>query len=302
MGGKDQVESLLRELKLMRSFLKEADSRKVCNDVLRECVAEIRELTYDAEEVIETFASKVTQNQRIDNLRRLGERGGSSSSTERWEARWPYPHVINDNVVGLDDDIKKLVSILVDGEIDCRVVSAEWEKALFHQQRDEGNGGEMMEDVAVGCLVELVERWMVQVGERGPTLKIKTYRMHDLMRGCKLPNAIDLSKFTKLRKLEIFGSLDIEDCKEGLDKNLPIITSKYLQSLSIDGGGIDPKLLAHLLSSCIYLCELILDGKMDVTRVSPFPFKYSLHMFEKVQAWGRDPVLILEKLPNLRTL
>ncbi|MBA0550009.1 hypothetical protein Golob_020993 [Gossypium lobatum] len=159
-----------------------------------------------------------------------------------------------------------------------------------------------MEDVAEGCLVELVERCMVQVGERGPTLKIKTYRMHDLMRGlclsvakkenfvciiddlhplvaqfaelvleceacenvagCKLPNAIDRSKFTKLRKLEIFGSLHIEDCKEGLDKNLPIITSKYLQSLSIDGGGIDPKLLVRLLSSCVYLCELILDGKM----------------------------------------
>ncbi|KAG8502549.1 hypothetical protein CXB51_001162 [Gossypium anomalum] len=233
-------------------------------------------------------------------------------------------------------------------------------KALFHQQRGEGNGGEMMEDVAEGCLVELVEMCMVQVGERWPTLKIKTYRMHDLMRGlclsvakkenffciiddlhplvaqfaellhinplffkalevpgcwtylfnnfkllrvlecegcenvagCKLPNAIAYSgfccvpdviwkleqlghlylpekmsdktksKFTKLRKLEIFGSLHIEDCKEGLDKNLPIITSKYLQSLSIDGGGIDPKLLAHLLSSCVYLCELILDGKM----------------------------------------
>ncbi|KAH1120875.1 hypothetical protein J1N35_004035 [Gossypium stocksii] len=69
-------------------------------------------------------------------------------------------------------------------------------------------------------------------------------------------------QFTELRKLEILGSLHIEDCKEGLDKNLPIITSKYLQSLSIDGGGIDPKLLAHLLSSCVYLCELILDGKM----------------------------------------
>ncbi|TYJ48442.1 hypothetical protein E1A91_A01G062400v1 [Gossypium mustelinum] len=373
MGGKDQVESLLRELKLMRSFLKEADSRKVCNDVLRECVAEIRELTYDAEDVIETFASKVT----------LKKKGGISNAIKRSacflkEGRLGGILATRNSVYEWQMVFENVKTYLKRG------------KGLCIEDRDEGNGGEMMEDVAVGCLVELVERWMVQVGERGPTLKIKTYRMHDLMRGlclsvakkenffciiddlhplvahllmvvlgvfllwkrkgcwtylfnnfkllrvleceacenvagCKLPNAIgnlihkrflnlrafdfiipkipsslgnlrflqtldlkyqaysgfccvpdfntyncflaDLSKFTKLRKLEIFGSLDIEDCKEGLDKNLPIITSKYLQSLSIDGGGIDPKLLAHLLSSCIYLCELILDGKMDVTRL-----------------------------------
>ncbi|PPD74176.1 hypothetical protein GOBAR_DD28893 [Gossypium barbadense] len=355
LGGKDQVESSLGELKLMRSFLKEADSRK-------------RELAYDAEDVIETFAPKVTLKKkggisnaikrsacflkegrvlhetkskiekitarikeltrelRTYNLRRLGERGDSSSSTES-------------------------TAYFKENKVDAKMEEL-GKKALFHQQRGEGNGGEMMEDVAEGCLVELVERCMVQVGERGPTLKIKTYRMHDLMRvvkaflnskmikymknirimtiavylwwswvffyfgkgrdvghtcstilNCleswnvklvkmlqdrflnlrafdfiipKIPSSLgnlrkfntyncflaDRSKFTKLRKLEIFGSLHIEDCKEGLDKNLSIITSKYLQSLSIDGGGIDPKLLVFLLSSCVYLCELILDGKM----------------------------------------
>ncbi|MBA0550010.1 hypothetical protein Golob_020994, partial [Gossypium lobatum] len=73
LGGKDQVESSLRELKLMRSLLKEADSRKVYNDVLRECVAEIRELAYDAEDVIETFAPKVT----------LKKKGGISNAIKR---------------------------------------------------------------------------------------------------------------------------------------------------------------------------------------------------------------------------
>ncbi|XP_016702095.2 probable disease resistance protein At1g58602 [Gossypium hirsutum] len=46
---------------------------------------------------------------------------------------------------------------------------------------EEGNG-EIMEDVAEGFLDELVERCMVQVGERDPTLKVKTCHMHDLMR------------------------------------------------------------------------------------------------------------------------
>ncbi|MFQ6621250.1 hypothetical protein Gotur_002432, partial [Gossypium turneri] len=48
---------------------------------------------------------------------------GSSSSNQRRELRRPYPHIVDDNVVGLHDDIKKLVSILVDNESNCKVVS-----------------------------------------------------------------------------------------------------------------------------------------------------------------------------------
>ncbi|PQQ09109.1 putative disease resistance RPP8-like protein 2 [Prunus yedoensis var. nudiflora] len=41
---------------------------------------------------------------------------------------------------------------------------------------------DMIEDVSYGCLTELVERCMVQVGKYGSTKKIKTCRLHDLMR------------------------------------------------------------------------------------------------------------------------
>ncbi|CAL8120846.1 unnamed protein product [Prunus armeniaca] len=41
---------------------------------------------------------------------------------------------------------------------------------------------DMIEDVAYGCLNELVERCMIQVGKYGSTKKIKTCRLHDLMR------------------------------------------------------------------------------------------------------------------------
>ncbi|XP_068309598.1 putative disease resistance protein At1g50180 [Pyrus communis] len=42
--------------------------------------------------------------------------------------------------------------------------------------------GELLEDVAYNCLNELVIRCMVQVGHRGSTNKIKSCRLHDLMR------------------------------------------------------------------------------------------------------------------------
>ncbi|XVF78590.1 hypothetical protein PTKIN_Ptkin14bG0146500 [Pterospermum kingtungense] len=48
---------------------------------------------------------------------------------------------------------------------------------------DEGNGGEIIEDVAEGYLTQLVGRCMIQVRQRdAATLKIKTVQMHDLMR------------------------------------------------------------------------------------------------------------------------
>lgn len=59
MGMKDQVEDLQKELEWMQSFLKEANGRKVDNEVVHTSINEIRELAYDAEDVIEAFALKV---------------------------------------------------------------------------------------------------------------------------------------------------------------------------------------------------------------------------------------------------
>ncbi|KAL1075108.1 hypothetical protein V6Z11_D11G336500 [Gossypium hirsutum] len=165
-GVDEQVERLASELRWMQSFLKVADARKVDHEVIRTSVVEIRELAYDAEDVIEMFALKVASKRkggfsncikrsacflkegcllhqikseiekitaRIEVLTRqlktydvskLGVDGeGPSSSTERREARRPYPHVMDDNIVGLDKDIEKLVSVLVDEESECKVLS-----------------------------------------------------------------------------------------------------------------------------------------------------------------------------------
>ncbi|KAE8703113.1 CC-NBS-LRR class disease resistance protein [Hibiscus syriacus] len=131
-GVKDQVEDLQRELTWMQRFLKKVDARKLDDDVVRSHVAEIRELAYDAEDVIQTFALKVAPKKerrhfqsRITNLTRqlqtykLGDEKSrdeafSSYSNQRQELRRPYPHIPDENVVRLADDIKKLVSVLVD--------------------------------------------------------------------------------------------------------------------------------------------------------------------------------------------
>ncbi|KAA3472390.1 putative disease resistance protein RF9 [Gossypium australe] len=165
-GVDEQVEGLASELRWMQSFLKVADARKVDNELIRTSVVEIRELAYDAEDVIEMFSLKVASKRkggfsncikrsacflkegcllhqikseiekitaRIKELTRqlktydvskLGVDGeGPSSSTERRVSRRSYPHVMDDNIVGLDKDIKKLVPVLLNEQSECRVVS-----------------------------------------------------------------------------------------------------------------------------------------------------------------------------------
>ncbi|KAB2006217.1 hypothetical protein ES319_D11G327800v1 [Gossypium barbadense] len=165
-GVDEQVGGLASELRWMQSFLKVADARKVDHEVIRTTVVEIRELAYDAEDVIETFSIKVaskrkggfsncikrsacflkegcllhqikseiekitarikvlTRQLKTYDVSKLGVDGeGPSSSTERREARRPYPHVMDDNIVGLGKDIEKLVSVLVDEESECKVLS-----------------------------------------------------------------------------------------------------------------------------------------------------------------------------------
>ncbi|KAG8479470.1 hypothetical protein CXB51_029666 [Gossypium anomalum] len=165
-GVDEQVEGLASELRWMQSYLKVAEARKVDHEVIRTSVVEIRELAYDAEDVMEMFALKVASKRKggfsncikrsacflkegcllhqikseiekitakIKELARQlqmydvskfevdGE--GPSSSTARREARRPFPHVMDDNIVGLDDDVKKLVTVLLNEQSECRVVS-----------------------------------------------------------------------------------------------------------------------------------------------------------------------------------
>ncbi|KAK8633408.1 hypothetical protein V6N13_014254 [Hibiscus sabdariffa] len=187
-GVEKQVDRLQTELKWMRSSLMEADEKQHTDERIRLWVAEIRELAYDAEDVIEDFALRIGSKNKgglsgciersacilregralhetrskieeileriLDLVRRLqvyGVKGlrdeeGSSSLIERRELRRPYPHIIDQNIVGLNDAIEELVPVLVEKgtHTHCKVASI-WgmgglgkttlAKKLFHDSR-----------------------------------------------------------------------------------------------------------------------------------------------------------------------
>ncbi|CAD5315814.1 unnamed protein product [Arabidopsis thaliana] len=57
-GVEDQVTGLKRDLNLLSSFLKDADAKKHTTAVVRNVVEEIKEIVYDAEDIIETYLLK----------------------------------------------------------------------------------------------------------------------------------------------------------------------------------------------------------------------------------------------------
>ncbi|KAK9016698.1 hypothetical protein V6N11_079193 [Hibiscus sabdariffa] len=166
-GVEKQIDRLQTELKWMRSSLMVADVKQHTDERIRLWVAEIRELAYDAEDVIEDFALRVGSKNNggvsgcikisacflrvgwelhetrskiekilgriLDLVRRLqaydvkglkdGE--GSSSLSVRRELRRPHPHIIDQNIVGLNGGIDELVQVLVEKgtHTQCRVVS-----------------------------------------------------------------------------------------------------------------------------------------------------------------------------------
>ncbi|XVF78631.1 hypothetical protein PTKIN_Ptkin14bG0150500 [Pterospermum kingtungense] len=164
-GVEEQVHRLHRELQWMQCFLIEADVKQAEDPRIQLWVSEIRDLAYEAEDVVDTFAVKVGSKRKggfsnaikrsacilkegwmlhktrsgiekivertTDLTRRLQAYGikelrveqGSSSSNERRESRRPYPHIIDDNIVGLGADIHKLVSVVTDAESDSKVIS-----------------------------------------------------------------------------------------------------------------------------------------------------------------------------------
>lgn len=159
-GVREQVLLMQTELKRMKCFLKDADRLQDEDESVRNWVSEIREAAYDVEDAVETFVLKFSPNRgrrmgtsiskgkalhnlasrieaikaRITDLtrslqtygivpRRENTEGSGLSSERQMQLRWSYSHLVEDYVVGFEEDISKLVNQLVGSRENCWVVS-----------------------------------------------------------------------------------------------------------------------------------------------------------------------------------
>ncbi|KAL3506223.1 hypothetical protein ACH5RR_031605 [Cinchona calisaya] len=149
-GVTNEVQELSRELIRMQCFLRDADTRDHKDKTVENFLREIKKLSYRAEDIVETFAVQgkalhnigleianvktdisnlITSLQTYD-IKAAGKGDQSSSGAfdedQRW-ARQTYAHEVEEYFVGMEEDIKKLVSYVVgDDETHHRPIVSVW--------------------------------------------------------------------------------------------------------------------------------------------------------------------------------
>ncbi|KAI3700099.1 hypothetical protein L2E82_44715 [Cichorium intybus] len=157
-GVKGQVDSLHRELSLMNAFLKDAKEKRNEYEYVRELVRQIRDVAYEAEDIIDTFVVNATMQKERSTLSRIvhvfdyptklrsvakdiesiktkvkeiydNKMFGIEalytveSSNRASSSRRRKPVVEEDNVVGFDEEAKEIVSRLTNISESLEVVS-----------------------------------------------------------------------------------------------------------------------------------------------------------------------------------
>ncbi|OIT38419.1 PREDICTED: probable disease resistance RPP8-like protein 2 [Nicotiana attenuata] len=151
----NQVQNIRAELNRIQCFLHDADAKKPEYETVRNWIADIREVAYDVENILEKYTHKIVLRKdrsiwkeniaihnigmetkdvmsRIDNIRRcmktyvdigirtLGQ-GESSNSAAYEKSQWltrSYSHLIDEDFVGLEEEVNKLVVELINEEND----------------------------------------------------------------------------------------------------------------------------------------------------------------------------------------
>ncbi|CDO99133.1 unnamed protein product [Coffea canephora] len=130
-GVADQVKEVEVELIRMQCFLKDADKKQLNDSRVRNYVREIRRLAYRTEDVLEKVGSEIASikagiNSLTKNLETYGvialsstEDGQSSNARleqNQQRLRQTYPDQVEEYFVGMEDDIRQLVSLITQEE------------------------------------------------------------------------------------------------------------------------------------------------------------------------------------------
>ncbi|KAL9423101.1 hypothetical protein AB3S75_035235 [Citrus x aurantiifolia] len=84
LGVKSEVEKLLSKLTSIKAVLEDAEERQLNEPQLKDWLGKLRNAAYDAEDILETFATQVAVYKRKQKLRRVGTPfGGNKISAQR---------------------------------------------------------------------------------------------------------------------------------------------------------------------------------------------------------------------------
>ncbi|XP_051123189.1 disease resistance protein RPP8-like [Andrographis paniculata] len=150
-GARDQVEQLENDLRLFKAFLRDSTKKRRKDDSFREVVRQIRDVVYDAEDIIDAFVTQATEsksrNYFIQAFKKPVDLHGIASQVESISGKvkeiydknkldfgslnvadggaeeTEVPLVRQENVVGFEDEARKIIGYLTEEKQELDVIS-----------------------------------------------------------------------------------------------------------------------------------------------------------------------------------
>jgi ATPase subunit of ABC transporter with duplicated ATPase domains len=160
-GVKDQVESLQRELRTINAFLQNTERSEPTNNIVKEEVSQIRDVAYEAEDVIDTYIVKATIHTRRLVFGKVIHFWDQASAL----------HDIAQNIDRINNEIKKLKREEHDT---CPIEKAESGEVAEAEERLHRRRRSVEEDHVVGFShdTEALVKQLVEGGSRRDVIPI----------------------------------------------------------------------------------------------------------------------------------
>ncbi|XP_031491657.1 putative disease resistance protein At1g58400 isoform X2 [Nymphaea colorata] len=212
LGGiRQEIEKIREELESIKGFLEDADKKRDRNEGIKTWVNQVRRVAYDIEDAIDEFllrfgtrhagyggimnflgtlSSAMTQllprhnlatrvqeikkriveiaeRRRNYDIQMLREDTSPDATIRQWRDYAEANFLEEAEVVGIEKDVKLLVNQLVGGVTEG-----------FIEERS----GATAEEVGEDYMLQLIDRSMLQIAETSMDGRVKSCRIHDLMR------------------------------------------------------------------------------------------------------------------------
>ncbi|CAL9238169.1 unnamed protein product [Arabidopsis halleri] len=124
-GVEEQITELKSDLKMLMSFLSDVDARKQTTALARNCVDDVKEITYDAQDIIETYLLKRERNETSGIKKHMRSLACIQSGRRKTALE----------ITSISKRISKVIQVMRDFGIQSNIIEGGYSQALQDRKR-----------------------------------------------------------------------------------------------------------------------------------------------------------------------